>query len=50
MPSLPLLTFVDGTFAGTLKARLGPWLDAFAPKVLDAMLNAEQKRLLDKKE
>lgn len=45
-----LLMSVDGTLIGTLKAHLGPWLDAFAPTVLDAMLNAEQKRLLDRKE
>ena len=45
-----LLMSVDGTLIGTLKAQLGPWLDAFAPTVLDAMLNAEQKRLLDRKE
>ena len=45
-----LLMSVDGTLIGALKAQLGPWLDAFAPRVLDAMLNAEQKRLLDRKE
>ena len=45
-----LLMSVDGSYLGTVKAHLGPWLDAIAPSVLDAMLNAEQKRLLDKKD
>ena len=40
-----LLMSLDGSFIGTVKAHLGPWLDAIAPSVLDAMLSAEQKRL-----